>query len=144
MFHALRLRKIDSIVVQAGAWACAAAKMVARNCRESAAGSREFAERVRMWVWEEEVDGRKLVRRKGHHACHICQHWKMYTPCSMSTAVYEWWCGFNIKHALPQTEIMNERHENLKYLPGVHLGNNIVACPDLEVRSNLPRVPFIG
>lgn len=47
----------------AGAWACAAAKMVARNCRESAAGGgREFAEAVRMWVYEEEVDGRKLVR----------------------------------------------------------------------------------
>jgi glycerol-3-phosphate dehydrogenase (NAD+) len=29
------------------------------------------------------------------------------------------------------TEVMNEKHENVKYLPGVNLGENIVACPDL-------------
>jgi glycerol-3-phosphate dehydrogenase (NAD+) len=34
-----------------------------------------------------------------------------------------------------QTEIINERHENVKYLPGVHLGENIVACPSLEVMA---------
>lgn len=44
-----------------------------------------------MWVYEEEVGGRKL------------------------------------------TDIINETHENVKYLPGVNIGDNIVACPDLLV-----------
>jgi len=29
------------------------------------------------------------------------------------------------------TEVMNEKHENVKYLPGVDIGENIIACPDL-------------
>jgi glycerol-3-phosphate dehydrogenase len=30
------------------------------------------------------------------------------------------------------TDVINERHENPKYLPGVPLGANVVADPDLE------------
>jgi glycerol-3-phosphate dehydrogenase (NAD+) len=74
-----------------GAWACAAAKLVAYNCKLSSEGTGEFAEAVRMWVYEEEVGGRKL------------------------------------------TDIINETHENVKYLPGISIGDNIVACPDLLV-----------
>lgn len=33
------------------------------------------------------------------------------------------------------TEVFNESHENLRYLPGVHLGDNVTAIPDLEVRA---------
>ena len=44
---------------------------------------------VRMWVFEEEVDGRKL------------------------------------------SEIINEQHENVKYLPGIKLPENVVAVPDI-------------
>lgn len=29
------------------------------------------------------------------------------------------------------TEIINEEHENRKYLPGVALGENVVAIPDI-------------
>lgn len=29
------------------------------------------------------------------------------------------------------TEVINELHENPKYLPGVNLGDNVIACPDL-------------
>jgi glycerol-3-phosphate dehydrogenase (NAD+) len=29
------------------------------------------------------------------------------------------------------TEILNTRHENVKYLPGIKLPTNVVACPDL-------------
>jgi len=29
------------------------------------------------------------------------------------------------------TSIINETHENVKYMPGVTLGANVVACPDL-------------
>jgi glycerol-3-phosphate dehydrogenase (NAD+) len=31
--------------------------------------------------------------------------------------------------ALPQ--VINETHENPRYLPGVHLGSNVIAEPDL-------------
>lgn len=40
-------------------------------------------------------------------------------------------------HCIPRrprrklTELINERHENVKYLPGVQLGDNVVACADL-------------
>lgn len=44
-----------------------------------------------MWVYEEEVEGRKL------------------------------------------SELVNERHENVKYLPGVALPGNIVTSSNLEV-----------
>ena len=50
-----------------------------------------FKPQIKVWVFEEEVDGRKL------------------------------------------SEIINERHENVKYLPGVKLPENIIACPDLQV-----------
>ncbi|BDA43327.1 probable glycerol-3-phosphate dehydrogenase [NAD(+)], cytoplasmic at C-terminar half [Coccomyxa sp. Obi] len=75
--------------IGSGAWACAAAKLVARNCWLSSETTGEFEKAVRMWVYEEEIGDRKL------------------------------------------TDIINERHENVKYLPGVNIGDNIVACPDL-------------
>ena len=74
-----------------GAWACAAAKLVARNCQLSSESTGEFEKAVRMWVYEEQIGDRKL------------------------------------------TDIINERHENVKYLPGVNIGGNVVACPDLLV-----------
>lgn len=74
-----------------GAWACAAAKLVARNCQLSSESTGEFEKTVRMWVYEEQIGDRKL------------------------------------------TDIINERHENVKYLPGVNIGDNIVASPDLLV-----------
>ena len=30
------------------------------------------------------------------------------------------------------SDLINERHENTKYLPGFPLGDNVVACPSLE------------
>jgi len=32
----------------------------------------------------------------------------------------------------PLTEVINTRHENVKYLPGIKLPANVVAVPDLE------------
>ncbi|KAI7839328.1 hypothetical protein COHA_006919 [Chlorella ohadii] len=75
-------------MIGSGAWACTAVKMIAENLR-SPEKAAKFVREVRMYVWEEEVDGRKL------------------------------------------TELINETHENVKYLPGVQLGENVVACPDL-------------
>lgn len=33
------------------------------------------------------------------------------------------------------SELINERHENVKYLPGISLPENLVACPDLDVST---------
>ncbi|GAX75615.1 hypothetical protein CEUSTIGMA_g3059.t1 [Chlamydomonas eustigma] len=74
-------------MIGSGAWACAAARMVAQNALENTSGM--FDTKVKMWVYEENYEGRKL------------------------------------------TEIINERHENPKYLPGVSLPENLVAMPDL-------------
>ena len=71
----------------AGAWASAAAKLAASN----AAGTDMFQSTVKMWVYPEEVDGKRL------------------------------------------DEIVNEKHENVKYLPGIKLPENLVASADLEV-----------
>jgi glycerol-3-phosphate dehydrogenase (NAD+) len=30
------------------------------------------------------------------------------------------------------TEVINERHENPRYFPGIDLPENLVACPDIE------------
>ena len=32
------------------------------------------------------------------------------------------------------TDVVNESNENIRYLPGVKLGHNVTATPDLEVR----------
>ncbi|GAB4821168.1 hypothetical protein N2152v2_008214 [Parachlorella kessleri] len=78
-------------MIGSGAWACSAVKLVASN---TVGGGRKpgdrFIEEVRMWVYEEEVEGRKL------------------------------------------TEVINERHENVKYLPSIDLGSNVKAVPSLE------------
>ena len=49
-----------------------------------------FEPEVRMWVFEEMVEGGKKL-----------------------------------------TEVINERHENVKYLPGIKLPENVVAVPDI-------------
>ncbi|KAJ6231046.1 glycerol-3-phosphate dehydrogenase [Anaeramoeba flamelloides] len=73
-------------LIGSGNWGTACAKIVAENCAKNP----EFFEReVRIWVFEEIVEGQKL------------------------------------------TEIMNTRHENVKYLPGHKLPDNLVADPDI-------------
>ncbi|KAJ1484641.1 glycerol-3-phosphate dehydrogenase 1-like protein-like protein, partial [Baffinella frigidus] len=69
----------------AGNWACAIAGIVAANCARQA----HLDSTVRMWVFDEVVDGKKL------------------------------------------TDWMNLEHENVKYLPGVKLPENIVAIADV-------------
>ncbi|KAG0265283.1 hypothetical protein DFQ27_000689 [Actinomortierella ambigua] len=63
----------------------AIAKIVGRNVQQFD----HFDNEVKMWVFEEKVNGRNL------------------------------------------TEIINTEHENVKYLPGIKLPENIIACPDL-------------
>lgn len=73
-------------VVGSGNWGCTIAKVIAENTVER---PREFRREVKMWVYEELIEGEKL------------------------------------------TEIINTRHENVKYLPDVKLPANIIAVPDI-------------
>ncbi|KAG2187126.1 hypothetical protein INT44_004796 [Umbelopsis vinacea] len=73
-------------IIGSGNWGSAIAKIVGENAQKH---SDLFDRQVRMWVFEEQVDGRNL------------------------------------------TDIINEKHENVKYLPGVKLPENVIAIPDL-------------
>ena len=72
-------------IIGSGNWGSAMAKVIGVNCARHS----HLDSEVRMWVFEEEVDGRKL------------------------------------------SEIINEQHENVKYLPGIKLPENVVAVPDI-------------
>lgn len=72
-------------IVGSGNWGSAIARTVATNV----ANLDGYVDEVKMWVYEEEIEGRKL------------------------------------------TEIINEDHENVKYLPGIKLPRTVRACPDL-------------
>lgn len=64
---------------------------IARVCAQNTINHPDVFEReVRMWVFEEDIDGKKL------------------------------------------TDIINEKHENVKYLPGVNIGENVLAIPDVK------------
>ncbi|MBQ5154008.1 hypothetical protein EGM85_12210 [Macrococcus caseolyticus] len=80
-------KKFKACVVGSGNWGTAVAKLVAENCAEK---HQYFESEVNMWVFEEELEGRKL------------------------------------------TELINEKHENVKYLPDIKLPKNLRANPDLK------------
>ncbi|GAA49767.1 glycerol-3-phosphate dehydrogenase (NAD+) [Clonorchis sinensis] len=79
----MSLRRVS--VIGSGNWGSTIAKIVGCNIQKCPG----FEMEVRMWVFEEMVNDKKL------------------------------------------TEIINEKHENTKYLPGVRLPCNVVATPDL-------------
>eukprot|EP00871_Galdieria_phlegrea_P001590 jgi/Galph1/2431/GphlegSOOS_G1127.1 len=72
-------------IIGSGNWGSAASRLVGQNVKKSP----RFQDIVNMWVYEEEINGRKL------------------------------------------TDIINTEHENVKYLPGYKLPENIVAVPDI-------------
>lgn len=72
-------------IIGSGNWGSAIARIVGTNVKEQDG----FHEEVKMWVFEEMVDGRKL------------------------------------------TEIINQDHVNVKYLPGFQIPDNVIACPDV-------------
>jgi len=78
---------IKVCVIGSGNWGTTIAKICAENTNDH---PEKFQREVRMWVYEEQVDGRNL------------------------------------------TEIINQEHENVKYLPEVKLPDNLVAVPDLK------------
>ncbi|KAL5009566.1 hypothetical protein ScPMuIL_011871 [Solemya velum] len=73
-------------IIGSGNWGSVIAKIVGKNVIDN---PDKFERTVRMWMYEEMVDGQKL------------------------------------------TEIVNTKHENVKYLPGVKLSENVVANPDV-------------
>uniref|UniRef100_A0A8P0PR79 Glycerol-3-phosphate dehydrogenase [NAD(+)] n=2 Tax=Canis lupus familiaris TaxID=9615 RepID=A0A8P0PR79_CANLF len=72
-------------IVGSGNWGSAVAKIIGNNVKKLT----KFASTVKMWVFEETVNGRKL------------------------------------------TDIINNDHENVKYLPGHKLPENVIAVPNL-------------
>lgn len=72
-------------IIGSGNWGSVIARIVGWNVRELEG----FVEEVKMWVYEEIVEGRKL------------------------------------------TEIINEKHCNVKYLPDFELPTNVIALPDV-------------
>ena len=78
-------RKEKVAIIGSGNWGSAIAKVVGRNLLELG----DFEDEVRMWVYQEQVDGKNL------------------------------------------TDIINEKHENVKYLKGKTFTNNVVADPDI-------------
>lgn len=74
-------------VVGSGNWGSVACRIAASNALRQ---PDVFEQEVKMWVFEEQVEGGKL------------------------------------------TDVINETNENVKYLPGVKLGENVRAMPDLR------------
>lgn len=72
-------------IIGSGNWGSTIAKIIGKNVQEHP----KFEKTVRMYVYEEMIDGRKL------------------------------------------TDIINTEHENVKYLPGHKLSDNIVAVPNV-------------
>ncbi|KAF9210184.1 glycerol-3-phosphate dehydrogenase [Haplosporangium sp. Z 27] len=72
-------------LIGSGNWGSAVAKIIGTNVNNFD----HFDKEVKMWVYEEQVDGQNL------------------------------------------TDIINTKHENVKYLPGISLPKNVKACPDL-------------
>ncbi|KAF7708780.1 glycerol-3-phosphate dehydrogenase 1-like protein [Silurus meridionalis] len=73
-------------IVGSGNWGSAIARIIGHNAQKL----QRFATSVKMWVYEENVNGRKL------------------------------------------TDIINNDHENVKYLPGYQLPENVIAVPELR------------
>ncbi|XP_061332343.1 glycerol-3-phosphate dehydrogenase 1-like protein [Pezoporus flaviventris] len=72
-------------IVGSGNWGSAIARIIGQNVQKS----NRFDPTVKIWVFEEIINGRKL------------------------------------------TEIINQEHENVKYLPGYKIPQNVVAVPDV-------------
>lgn len=102
--RSLATRKVA--MVGSGAWACAAAKVVAGNLLALP----DFDDELTMWVHEEEIDF-PISRSSGGNGNGSNGN------------------GTATKRLL--SEVINEQNENVKYLPGIKLGKNVRAEPDL-------------
>lgn len=98
-------------LVGSGNWGSAIATKMGIN----AAACADFEDTVMMWVFEEYV---KLVDGKWTRPARGAK------PPEGKTWVDE---GYT-----PLTQVINEKHENVIYLPGIPLPPNIVATPDIK------------
>ncbi|CDH58544.1 glycerol-3-phosphate dehydrogenase [Lichtheimia corymbifera JMRC:FSU:9682] len=80
-------KQLKVSIIGSGNWGSAIARVIGQNVQQH---SDLFDPTVRMWVFQEQIDGRNL------------------------------------------TDIINQQHENVKYLPGIKLSPNIVAEPDVK------------
>jgi len=98
-------------LIGSGNWGSAIATKMGIN----AAACPDFEDKVYMWVFEEYVklEGDKWVRPA-----------RGSKPPEGKTWVDE---GYQ-----PLTQVINEKHENVIYLPGIPLPENIYACPDIK------------
>ncbi|KAF2099161.1 glycerol-3-phosphate dehydrogenase [Rhizodiscina lignyota] len=97
-------KKHKVTVVGSGNWGSTIAKVIAEN---TTANPDLFEEEVQMWVYEEEV---KIPKKSRH-----------FHPGVGS---------LDVPHKL--SALINEIHENVKYLPDISLPHNVVANPSLE------------
>ena len=63
------------------------------------------------------------------------QIWKMITRCSNIPLKVAMWVFEEEVNGRKLTEIINTEHENVKYLPGRALPENVVAIPDISVAA---------
>ncbi|KAI5173204.1 glycerol-3-phosphate dehydrogenase (NAD+) [Nematocida sp. LUAm3] len=73
-------------IIGSGNWGSAIAKLLGEKVKEM----KEYNDEVKMWVFQEQVDGKNL------------------------------------------TDIINQKHENVKYLPEIKLPENVVAYPEIK------------
>ncbi|KAF3916882.1 hypothetical protein ABW20_dc0110522 [Dactylellina cionopaga] len=94
-------RKHKVAIIGSGNWGSAIAKILAENTNQH---SSLFETEVRMWVFEEDYQ--------------LPSSHKLYNESS---------------HSKPRklSELINELHENVKYLPGIPLPENLVADPSI-------------
>lgn len=97
-------KKHKITIVGSGNWGSAIAKIVAENAKEH---SDLFEPEVQMWVFEEDV----TIPKESKH----------YDAASELS-----------KKPQKITDLINRLHENVKYLPGVPLPENIVANPSIQ------------
>lgn len=91
--------RLKVALIGSGNWGSAIAAIISNNVNKH---SDLFDPHIRMYVYEEVVDGKKL------------------------------------------TEIINTQHENVKYLPGIKMGSNVRAVPDLrEAASDADILIFV-
>ncbi|KAF1815984.1 glycerol-3-phosphate dehydrogenase-like protein [Eremomyces bilateralis CBS 781.70] len=97
-------KKHKVTVVGSGNWGSTIAKVVAENTREN---PNLFEPIVQMWVYEEEVS--------------IPKSSKHYDASSELCSKPQ-----------PLSQLVNQLHENIKYLPNIALPENVVANPSIE------------
>lgn len=103
------------VLVGSGNWGSAIATKIGQNALKDP----RFHPEVKMWVFEEYVKLEKTT--KG-------DQWIRPARGSKPPAGKTWVdAGFR-----PLTEVINEKHENVIYLPGIKLPESIVAEPDIH------------